>query len=132
KPVQVFLDAEASRRWFRVPAGGPHGRGRQPEDALLLGGWPGPGGAGVRRLPGPAGRSPGLRPVPLRRLREETAEADEEGREAEEARGPPTRQRRERLVLHPRLRVLPRVLQRAQGGGPTPGLHLGRRERLRL
>ena len=35
--------------------------------------WPGPGGAGVRRLPGPAGRPRGLRPVPLRQLREDVA-----------------------------------------------------------
>lgn len=33
----------------------------------------GRGGAGVRRLPGPAGRSRGLRPVPLRQLREDGA-----------------------------------------------------------
>ena len=41
KPVQVFLDAEGSRgRRLRLPAGRPRRRGRKPEDALLLGGWP--------------------------------------------------------------------------------------------
>ena len=39
KPVQVFFDAEGSRgRQLRLPARRPRRRGRQPEDALLLGG----------------------------------------------------------------------------------------------
>ena len=41
-------------------------------------------------------------------------------------------QGRERPVRHPRQRVLPHLLQRAEGGGPIPGLHLDGGERLRL
>ena len=57
-------------------------------------------------------------------------QADEEGGKADEARGPPACQRRERPVRHPRQRVLPHLLQRAEGRGPIPGLHLDGRESL--
>ena len=40
-------------------------------------------------------------------------------------------QGRERPVRHPRQRVLPHLLQRAEGRRPVPGLHLDGRERLR-
>ena len=86
KPVQVFLDAEGNEDGsFAYLLGVLVVEGDSPEDALLLGGLAGPRSPGIRRLPGPAGRPRGLCPVPLRQLRKEAAEADEEGGQEEGA-----------------------------------------------
>src|SRR5207249_3811842 len=102
------------QRGRRLPGRCPRGEGRCWEDALVLGGPNLRRGAATSWVAGGSG-GPGLRPVPLRQLREELPEANEAAVQEERAGRPTAEQRCGRAVANPLQRLLPRPRQRVEG-----------------
>ena len=133
KPVQVFLDAEGNEDGsFVYLLGVLVVEGDSPEDALLLGGLART--EEVQAFDAFLDLLDGREDFALFHYgsyEKALLQADEEGREEEEARRSCLGEGGERPVRHPRQRVLPHLLQRAEGRRPLPGLHLDGRGRLR-